>query len=299
MSGRVVRWALCGALIYDPTLADYGQLQANIPTVPFVEANNAILTLNESFIEDIKATSAKCGFDSYLDKYLSYPPPGPQSPSGAYDPKCDIWSEMAAAWFLVNPCQNIYNIADGCPIPNDPLATHPNYKPQVYFNRPDVREAIHAPKNTHHLGPGKINHLVDTNWFECGLAQVFPFVPSGNKTGPEGQVDLSPDPIQHVLPRVIDATQRVLISNGNYDALILTNGSLLAIQNMTWGGELGFQKAPTEDFVVPGQGVMGKAHEERGLMWVESYASGHMQPQYQPRATLRHLEWMLGRIDSL
>lgn len=84
---------------------------------------------------------------------------------------------------------------------------------------------------------------------------------------------------------------------------------------MTWNGELGFQKEPTEPFYVEQsdlvvtklqntnntnpQGTMGIKHYERGLMWVESFQSGHMQPQYQPRAAQLHLRWLLGRIDDL
>jgi carboxypeptidase D len=104
-----------------------------------------------------------------------------------------------------------------------------------------------------------------------------------------------------VLPEVIEATKKVLISHGNWDGNLLVNGTLLAIQNMSWGGQLGFQEAPTEgiglfvtiphqpgltraDFVVPikdqlnffdlKQGVMGKRHYERGLMWVEVNQAG-------------------------
>jgi len=47
------------------------------------------------------------------------------------------------------------------------------------------------------------------------------------------------------------------------------------------------------------QGTMGVQHFERGLMWAETYQSGHQQPQYQPRSSLRHLMWVLGRIDEL
>ena len=82
---------------------------------------------------------------------------------------------------------------------------------------------------------------------------------------------------------------------------------MLAIQNMTWNGQLGFQSAPSKNFVVPipaphgttPQGIMGKEHFERGLQWVEVYQAGHMLPQYQPAAAWRHLEWLLGRIDAL
>ena len=79
-----------------------------------------------------------------------------------------------------------------------------------YWNRRDVKEAIHAPLNV--------------VWVECGAE---PFI--GFK-GPEDEGDMSPDPIQGVLPQVIEATNRVLISNAEWDYVILTNGTLLAIQ---------------------------------------------------------------------
>ena len=48
-----------------------------------------------------------------------------------------------------------------------------------------------------------------------------------------------------------------------------------------------------------GQGIMGIQHYERGLMFVETYMSGHMQPEFQPRSSYRHLQWLLGRIDEI
>jgi len=93
----------------------------------------------------------------------------------------------------------------------------------------------------------------------------------------------------------------------------------MSIQNMTWNGALGFQTAPSTPinitepdleykavFLENGaaswdgpQGIMGVQHYERGLMWVETYQSGHMQPQFQPRVSYRHISWVLGRIDSI
>jgi len=129
------------------------------------------------------------------------------------------------------------------------------------------------------------------------------------------------NPIQEVLPRVIDTTQRVLIASGEYDMELPTLGTLLGIQNMTWGGKLGFQYMPGNESIVidlvdlgymvdvyvesgfagydSGQGVMGTQHFERGLMWGTTLQSGHMQPQFQPRVSYRHLQWLLGRIDKL
>ena len=79
----------------------------------------------------------------------------------------------------------------------------------------------------------------------------------------------------------------MLISNADLDFVIITDGTLLAIQNMTWNGRLGFQTAPSEPIVVTlpdleygslfqdqfgeqledPQGTMGIQHFERGLMW--------------------------------
>lgn len=101
--------------------------------------------------------------------------------------------------------------------------------------------------------------------------------------------------------------------------VIITNGTLLSIQNMTWNGHLGFQSKPekpiniqlpdlqyAEAFAENGmegldspQGIMGIQHEERGLMWVETYQSGHMEPMYQPRSSYAHLEWLLRRKDEI
>ena len=101
--------------------------------------------------------------------------------------------------------------------------------------------------------------------------------------------------------------------------IIITNGTLLAIQNMTWNGQLGFQTMPSTpiNITIPDlqyegtfdnqsamgidgpQGIVGIQHYERGLMWVETYQSGHMQPEFQPRAAYRHLEWVLGRVDTV
>lgn len=158
---------------------------------------------------------------------------------------------------------------------------------------------MHAPENV--------------EWLECNGPV---FLGDG---GPEGEGDTSPDPIQSVLPRVIEATNRVLIANAALDMEIITNGTLLAIQNMTWHGKLGFQSAPTTPIVITlpdlqyeavfdangfgeienPQGTMGVQHYERGLMFAETLLSGHMQPQFQPRSSYRHLQWLLGHIDTL
>ncbi len=99
--------------------------------------------------------------------------------------------------------------------------------------------------------------------------------------------------------------------------IFITNGTLMAIQNMTWGGQLGFQPATPIEITTPDlawegvfatngyvgvdgpQGIMGVQHFERGLMWAQSFLSGHMQPEFQQRVTYRHLQWLLGMVEML
>lgn len=151
-----------------------------------------------------------------------------------------------------------------------------------YFNRKDVKAAMHAPSTA--------------QWTECANNAVF----TGGSGGPEQEGDFSLDPIQKVLPQVIEATNRVLVANGDYDMIIITNGTLLSIQNMTWNGAQGFAQRPTTPIDIPEQGgQMGVQHAERGLMWGQTFKSGHMGPEYQPLVSYRHLEWLLGKRETL
>lgn len=198
------------------------------------------------------------------------------------------------------PCPILWDVLGMSGIANDvPDGT------TVYFDRPDVKKALHVPP--------------DVTWTQCKKTPVY--LGGGGKGGDGQNGDLSVDPIQGALPRVIEATQRVLVANGDFDFVIMTNGTLLAIQNMTWGGSLGFQSQPSdplyiplrdiqhrdalassglgiEQFVMP-QGMMGIQHFERGLMWNQVWGAGHMLPAFQPRVAFMQLLWMLGHIDSL
>ncbi|KUJ21116.1 alpha/beta-hydrolase [Mollisia scopiformis] len=301
---------ISGALMYDPVIGSYVYAQQQVPLVPFIVQNNNVLGLNDSFLSHLKGLDSSCGYADYRNKYLSFPPPGNQPAkffnySTSSDQACDLWGFANNAALLANPCANVYQIATYCPLPSDPLGfptdliySYPGLP--VYFNRADVKAAMHAPPNT--------------TWSECNGPVFISY--SG---GPEDEGDFSPDPIQFILPQVIENTHRVLIANADLDMEIITNGTLLAIQNMTWGGKLGFQNQPNRSIVIelpdlqygdtfasngmPGmdnpQGMMGIQHFERGLMWAETWMSGHMQPQFQPRSSYRHLQWLLGHINEL
>ncbi|KAI1156942.1 Alpha/Beta hydrolase protein [Nemania diffusa] len=296
---------LSGLLIYDPVLGN-DVVQDALTAVPYADFHHNLMPFNESFSKDIHDLHNSCGFADYIDKYLQYPPPGPQ-PSNYSDTVSD---ECAGLWELVldnalsvNPCFDVYQVATTCPLLWDVLAFpgtfgyQPDGAGPVYFDREDVKRTIHA----------------DTNytWAECTSNDVF-----------VNNTDTSDPSSWYALPHVIDTTQNVIIGHGTLDMILLANGTLLTIQNMTWGGKLGFQSVPVEPFFVPyhydstasdiydetdmltlssiaGAGVMGTAHTERGLTYVSIDLSGHMVPQYAPSAAFRHLEFLLGRVDSL
>lgn len=111
---------------------------------------------------------------------------------------------------------------------------------------------------------------------------------------------------------MIERADRVVLGHGLLDMVLMFNGTLIAVQNMTFNGGQGFSVAPSgwADAYVPyhesyslstlaGAGVMGKYHTERGLTVVTTDLSGHMVPQYAPSASYRHVEFLLGRIENL
>lgn len=87
----------------------------------------------------------------------------------------------------------------------DPLATQEPY----YFDRIDVKQALHAP--------------VNVTWRECSYKDVL-----GTDRSPDTNINGG------VLPQIIEGTNRVLVSNGDWDGALMTNGTLLALNNMTW-----------------------------------------------------------------
>lgn len=289
-----------GMLIYDPVLMD-GNVQTSHTVVPFVDYHTNLMPFNDSFNDYLHEKHNSCGFANFSETYLQYPPPGPQPSTTDISDECaNLWGDVYTEVFSVNPCFDVYQVATTCPLLWDVLGFPGSlyYIPEgadVYFNRTDVQQAINAPVG---------------NWEECASQDVFV---GGDKSDPSGY---------DVLPDVIDKTQNVIIGHGILDMILLANGTLLSIQNMTFGGKLGFEKTPLEPFYVPyhslstadtigyeedpillstlaGAGVMGVAHTERGLTYVSVDISGHMVPQYAPSAAFRQLEFLLGRISSL
>ncbi|KHO01052.1 serine-type carboxypeptidase [Metarhizium album ARSEF 1941] len=283
---------LQGMMVVDGISFD-GDVQSEAIAETFVEQNYNLMPLDDRFRAQVHNTSEHCGYRDYVEKYYVYPPAGRQpsflpwqqrlaNGTVTYRDGCgSLWSDIYKRVRKDNPCFNIYNILDHCPDLFDPLGNDP------YFNRVDVKKAIHAP--------------LSVQWSVCVNTA---FVKD----------DESLPPSKYELPNVIDKTRNVMYVQGGVDYILPANGVLLAVQNMTWGGKMGFQSRPTDPFYVPRyskgkgsygtslpdkSGVVGTSHHERGFTVVVTGLSGHEGPQYASTAAFRQLEKLLGRVHSL
>jgi carboxypeptidase D len=203
---------LSSILIYDPSLSS-DVIQEQIPAVPFVEYWGPLLNLNATFMSDIQKRAVKCNYTSYMEQYMVFPPKGPlPTPPDETVDGCDIWDDVLTAATWANPCFDIYQVATTCPLLYDVLGFPGDfdYTPvggSVYFNRSDVQKVIHAPP---------------TNWAECTPTNVF-----------VNGIDNSPPSGLSVLPGVIERTERTIIGHGLLDFILIYNGTLLVIQNVS------------------------------------------------------------------
>lgn len=255
-------------IIIDPSTSSEA-IQQQIPAVAYVDYFAPLFSFNASFMDFLHTQADSCGYTAFLNHFLVYPPVGPlPSPPLSNDSSgyCDVWDAIYYAESLINPCFDIYQIATTCPLLWDVLGFPGSfdYVPDgatVYFNRTDVQKAINAPIQ---------------EWMECTNKDVF--VDGSDNSPPSG---LS------VLPGVIERLNKTIIAHGALDYILIANGTLLMVQNMTWNGAQGFTSAPADEFFVPyhtqddpstlaGAGVFGTTHTERGLTFVEVSLTGHM-----------------------
>ncbi|KAF2803373.1 alpha/beta-hydrolase [Mytilinidion resinicola] len=292
---------LAGVGINDPIIGDETN-QQQVVQLAFVEYWNNLFYLNETFLDEMRAHNEFCNYTQYQEKYLTFPPPQEPfpvlpDPYASEDYTCDQFDNFYSAIIAVNPCYNIYHITETCPHPYSVLGivNTGDYSPPgatVYFNRTDVQKAIHAP--------------VGTNWMQCTDVNVF----GDGENNNQSRSDQSLGPAQNgVLARVIDYTNNTIIGSGNLDMLLNTNGTLLAIQNMTWGGKQGLQEYPGTPLYAPyhpetnlgfptGAGELGFWGSERGLTFYQTQLAGHELPEYAPGVAYRMLEILLGRIEN-
>ncbi|KAK3292104.1 Alpha/Beta hydrolase protein [Chaetomium fimeti] len=293
-----------GMAIWDGLYSKF-PLTEDIPVARYVDKWKAVLPFNDTFRATIKAMDEQCGYTAYLDEFLVYPPKGPQPSilpgedpaTGMARPECALYAATFLAALELNPCLYPADVTSRCPVPFDPIGftggtfTLPPSFPTPYFDLPAVKAAINAPRN-------------NTTWAFCQDMATSPVFVGGVDTS----LNAGPGS-QPVLPRVIEHTGNVILGHGSRDFLLLPEGSLLAIQNLTWCGEMGFRERPGGVLVVPrhggggggvaaGAGVVGSSHVERGLTWFEAAMGGHVLGMDQPAVTFRMVEVLLGRVEG-
>ncbi|KAK4545974.1 hypothetical protein LTR36_002538 [Oleoguttula mirabilis] len=299
--GNATAFDVSGILLYDPGVGD-DIVQSEVPMVAFMNANPNSLPFDDTFKTYIQNTSAACGYDTYLEEHLRFPPLGPLPSSdpgtdseGNFLAECDIFTAIFEEINTLNPCFNIYQINQPCPIPWDVLGFPysgyylPSTFPEPYFNLAGVKAALNVPAST--------------DWTICSSSSVFV---NGTDSSPPSGLTGGP------LERVIEKTMNVIVANGALDMSSPTNGTLLVLQNMTWNGARGFSNPPVQPLLVPstlsseevqesmaGSGHLGSWVSERGLTFCEVFLSGHQVPEWQPSVAYRHIELLLGRIENL
>ncbi|RAH66603.1 putative serine carboxypeptidase (CpdS) [Aspergillus aculeatinus CBS 121060] len=283
-----------GVQINDPSIND-DSVMIYAPAARHLNHYTNVFALNNTFLSYINRRADECGYNAFLDAAIQYPPVHPFPPLPNITDDCLVWDEIVGAAYDVNPCFNFYHLTDFCPYLWDVMGFPSlGYGPNNYFNRTDVQRALHVPP---------------TDYSVCGSNTIF------------AEGDASPPSSWTVLPGVIERTNNTLIGQGWLDYLLILNGTLATIQNMTWNGAQGFQRDPlTQPLFVPyhyglqelydgtepdpynldaGAGYLGTAYTERGLTFSSVYLSGHEIPQYVPGAAYRQVEFLLGRIGSL
>ncbi|KAM0545352.1 hypothetical protein ACHAPJ_011424 [Fusarium lateritium] len=282
-----------GALMYDPVMPysnDLGFDHAAFPAFHRYWEN--LFAIPDETKKVLEQDNKKCGLDRYLEKHLAYPPPARPWPKVQIE-GCDIVAHFDQVAGAINPCFNPYLISNTCPVLWDVLGypsiayTPPNAT--VWFNKPDVRKAIHAPQS-------------HPEWKAC-QGPVFAGSGSDNYDGSQHEKRFQ---------TLVQRTNNVLVGSGLADMIIQPNVTALNIQMTRWNGKQGFQDPPSRDLLLPkftngdknvpnwaGGNVQGKIHTERGLTHSTVTTAGHMVPQNAPAAAFRHLEFVLGRIKSL
>lgn len=217
---------------------------------PYAVKNKDVLGFNDSQIAAYRTKAAPFGLDTYYSTHVTYPPSGilPYPANWTGPDSYDIYSDVLSAWNGAH-CSSVYDISTQCPYTIDPLGYPQAAVSPTLDNFPNNQtgflEAIHVKPNI--------------TFLEC-RADVYD--------------DLNlPPPNESVMPGVIARSEHVMIGGGDRDILLLTMGSELVIQNMTWNGAQGFREGVKTDLTTS-MGVRGHSITERSLSLVEFYYAG-------------------------
>lgn len=111
--GHIFASALCGLCTQESKRVSFQVIPIYLSLYIF---HSRPAFVSQSFLAQIDQIADKCNYNSYLKKYLTYPPPpAPFALPGTsikVDPGCDVYDEILGAALLLNPAFNIYRIFD-------------------------------------------------------------------------------------------------------------------------------------------------------------------------------------------
>lgn len=104
---------ISGAIIYDGVIGNHLFGQQQLVTYPYVEENWSHFGFNATDMATFKQFHQQCGFEEYINKYMSFPASGVQPPRfwNRTDPenaKCDLWNSALIGVLSINPCFDPY-----------------------------------------------------------------------------------------------------------------------------------------------------------------------------------------------
>ncbi|KDN53496.1 alpha/beta-hydrolase [Tilletiaria anomala UBC 951] len=259
-----------GLLVVDGVVTDI-LLQEDVVTYQFVEANKEILKFTDADVETIRKDAESCGYIDYVNDNLKYPPKGKLPPYN--EDGCNTFNDYYNIASSKNPAFNIYKVDDTAHPPNvlGDANSPTQFLNRTFYDNYDLQNYIHAPHK---------------KWNVCNQG-VFP----------NGDHSPAPD-TNGVLQKVIEKSpaQRTVIINGQKDGLIISNGTSLALQNLTWNGGQGFSKSPFATTLINSDGdASGWYTKERGLLYALVEKAGHEVPEYDPPAGFKLVQYLLGQ----
>lgn len=267
---------LQGIAINDPSFTT-NWLGEEAPVFEFFEQYHKVMGVDSNSVEQLRQEAKSLGVENYVSDNLHFPPRGHLKVPSSWNNTKSIWQSVYMTVQKSNKCFSIYDIKPDCDFRTDalgqPLTSQQSSKHNFINDTPGFKKAIHADE--------------DIQWQECVDKKVF--------VGRD--VDISPAPDRSVLPGVIEKSKRTVIQHGTYDMVLIANGTALAIQNMTWNNQMGFQRKPNTPVKLDGK-VRGVMTEERGLTYVQVDGSGHMIPQFKPKVAYQLQRYLLGQVDA-
>lgn len=110
-----------GMLIYDPSIQP--QVSSEVAALPFMEAHKDDFPFNDTFSAFLQNRSEACGYNAYIENALQFPPKGPfiNPPGVNYTDNytveyCQVFDPIASEINQINPCFDIYQVGQLCPL---------------------------------------------------------------------------------------------------------------------------------------------------------------------------------------